>query len=99
MERKEEVMIPPKRPRGEVKLANALRAAARLLRAGEPVDMAVLRQAIEVQRERRPKMSAAMTDLIQAAEDDIARGDRSAALKDFRIAIELAEERPKAKGN
>ena len=86
-----------KRTAEDLLLTRTLRATGRRFEAGKPVDLAGLRKSIEVLRDQRPHMFATLMDLIQAAEDEIVRGERDAALKHFRAAIELAESADQAK--
>ena len=88
--------MPAKRINADIKLTSALRGAGRLFQAGRAVDIAALRQSIDALRERRPAMCAALTDLIDAAEENATLGDRAAALMHFRAAIALAEDGAKA---
>jgi hypothetical protein len=75
--------------RNVLDLLGALRLAGRRFEAGKPIDHGALRQLIEAERENRPAVCSALSDLIQAAEDAAALGDRTAAMKHYRAAIDL----------
>jgi hypothetical protein len=76
-------------------LADAFRQTGRHFLAGKPMDIDVLSAIVEEQRAQLPRMSAKLTDLLHAIQDEAGRGDRPAALKHFRVAIELADESEK----
>ena len=67
-------------------LANALRKAGRQVRDGKSVDFVTLLKLIKALREHWPEMCATLTDLIEAAQDEAARGDWFPALEHFRAA-------------
>jgi hypothetical protein len=90
-------MMSAKRTNKDMELANSLREAGRCCMDGKPIDIAALSVLIEAHRDQWPQMCATLTDLIQAASDDTARGDRVSALNQFRAAIELAENLTRAK--
>ena len=73
-------------------LADAFRQTGRHFRAGRPIDINVLTGLIEEKRAQRPRLCATLTDLLQAIQNEAGRGDRGAALKHFRAAIELASD-------
>ena len=50
---------------------------------------------IEERRAQRPRMCATLTDLLQAIQDEVGHGNRGAALKHFRAAINLASDSEK----
>jgi hypothetical protein len=76
-------------------LADAFRQTGRYFQAGKPIDIGVLSGFIEEQRSQCPRLCATLTDLLQAIQDEAGRGDRGAALKHFRAAIELASDSDK----
>ena len=91
-------MMSVKRTNKDIGLANSLRDVGRRFMDGKPIDIAGLSRLIDAHRDEWPQMCATLTDLIQAASDDTARGDRVSALRHFRAAIELAENPARAKG-
>jgi len=76
----------------EKSLADEFRQTGRHFLAGKPIDISVLSAMIEKQRAQRPRMCTTLTDLLQAIQDEAGRGDRGAALRHFRAAIELASD-------
>ena len=91
-------MMSVKRTNKDIGLANSLREVGRAFMDGKPIDIAALSRLIEAHRDQSPQMCATLTDLIQTASDDTARGDRASALRHFRAAIELAENPARANG-
>ena len=79
-----------KRTKKDIELARALREAGRRFRDGRPIDTGALSRLIEARSEQRPLMCAKLANLIQATQDDTARGNGRSALEHLRAAIELA---------